>query len=466
MGLIISIGKSGGAGRKVTEATHAYGYQVDTTSKSKYVTRIGNLDLHRTLPIQNRIRRYMESHGGQFLYWLHPHDSTLKADGTPADLSGATGNVKLYKPGYYFKLTKDGNVVRRMFSEFPITGYLYRPPMSIAPWYSTYDNVNNRAATVCSLQFDKAGEVLRDEITDLPLWQANAAQFRGGNNSSANDAAYNSLLGMGRTAVARADIRSKCAAIGAHHGTYRAMSELAQLQTLEYGNYDIQEAYDPSLDVNGFRQGGLGRGPAVDWTQWTTHNGNYPFVPGGVTAKLGNNSGVVNYTVKNWANTGVDKVVPAPCYRGFETWYEYLWLINDDSLVYHQTDLEGGKVLLYVCADPSKFAYPANETEPTPPTGYDLKTDKLPTADGWGWNEADNEEGDMLPVNTGATSVEGICDYFWRNPTNRGWFCPLLSGNAAYGSYAGSRGAHANSRATDAHAACGFRLCRSNPVVG
>jgi len=134
-------------GQKVffSEATHAYGYQVNTASKSKYVTRIGNLDLHRTLPIQNRIRRYVESHDGTFLYWLHPDNSTLKADGTPADLSGETGNVKLCKPGYYFKLTKDGNVVRRMFSEFPITGYLYRPPMSIAPWYSTYDNVNNRA---------------------------------------------------------------------------------------------------------------------------------------------------------------------------------------------------------------------------------------------------------------------------------------------------------------------------------
>jgi len=316
------------------------------------------------------------------------------------------------------------------------------------------------------VQFDEAGDILRDEVTDLPVYTTNAAQFRGGNNSSANDAAYNSLLGVGRTGVARADIRNKCAAIGAHHGTYRAMSELAQLQTLEYGNYDIQENYNPSLDANGFRQGGLGRGPAVDWSQWTTHNGNHPFVPGGVTAKLGNNSGVVNYTIKNWANLGSDKIVPVPSYRGFELWYEYLWLINDDSLVYHQTDPEGGKVLLYVCADPSKFAYPASETEPTPPAGYELKTDKLPTTDGWGWNEADNVEGDMLPINTGASSVEGICDHFWRNTASRGWYGPLLSGSASNGTYAGSRLALTNARATHAHAYFGFRLCRSNPVVG
>ena len=62
--------------------------------------------------------------------------------------------------------------------------------MSIAPWYSTYDNVNNRAATVCSLQFDEAGDILRDEVTDLPVYTTNAAQFRGGNNSATNDAAY------------------------------------------------------------------------------------------------------------------------------------------------------------------------------------------------------------------------------------------------------------------------------------
>jgi hypothetical protein len=465
MGLIISLGRSGGAGRKVTEATHAYGYQVDTTSKSKLVTRIGNLDLHRSFPIQTRIRRYVESPAGIFQYWLHAQNSTLKADGTPADLSGATGNVKLYLPGHYFKLEVDGNIVRRMFSEYPISGYTYRPAMSIAPWYSTYDNVNNRAATVSSLTFDENGDIVRDGVTDLPVYQANAAQFRGGNNSSTNDANNKSLLGVGRTSVARADIRAKCSAAGGHNGSYIAMNILAQLQTLEYANYDIQETYNPSLDANGFRQGGLGRGPAVDSTQWNTHNGYNPFVPGGVTAKLGNNSGVVNYTIKDFAGLG-DKVVPVPSYRGFENWYEFLWLINDDSLVYHQPDLDGGKVLLYVCSDPTKFANPASDSTTVVPTGYELRTDKLPTSNGYGWLEADNAQGDMFPISIGGSATEGICDYYYRDAANRGWFGPLLSAFADSGTYAGSRNATTYYRVTLASALYGFRLCRSNPVVG
>lgn len=465
MGLIIGIGKRGG---RVTEATHAYGYQVDTTSKTKYPTRIGNLDLHRDLPIQNRIRRYVESHDGQFLYWLHSQNSSLRADGSAADLSGESGRVMLFKPGYYFKLEVDGNLVRRMFSEYPITGYTYRPPAAIAAWYSTYDNVNNKAATVSSLVFDENGDIIRDEITDLPVWKENATQFRGGNNSSTNDDAYNSLLGVARSNVNRADIRAKCTAAGTHNGSYWIMSELAQLFTLEYANYDIQESYNASLDANGFRQGGLGRGPAVDSGEWNSHNAYYPFIPNGVTVKLGNNSGVVNYTIKNWNDSGTDKIVPVPSYRGFELWYEYLWLINDDSLVYHQTAEEGGKLLLYVCPDPAKFANPASDTSPTPPDGYELRTDKLPTSNGYGWHEADNNEGDMLPVSTGGSTTEGLCDYFYRDAATYGygWFGPLLSANAFSGTLAGLRFALTNYRVSSTAAARGFRQCRSNPGVG
>ena len=443
-----------------------YGYEVDTTSKSKYVTRIGDTVLHNLLPIQNKIRRLVENWDGSFNYWLHPHNSLLKADGTPADLSGVTGNVMLYKPGYYFKLEKDGNIVRRMFSEFPLPGYLYRPPGSISAFWSTFDNVNDRAASVSSLQFDEDGSIIRDDITGLPIYQANATQFRGGNNNSANDNTYRSLLGVARTNVNRATIRSHCVAAGGHNGSYNIARELAQLATLEYASYDIQEAYNPSLDANGFRQGGLGRGLIVSSGEWITHNGEYPFVPNGVTAKLGNNSGVVSYDIVNWANLGGVKTVPVNSYRGFELWYEYLWNITDDGLVYHQPDVDGGKCLLYVCSDPAKFANPASDLTTVVPDGYEMMTDSLPTTDSWGWNEADNEAGDMLPISGGASANEGLCDRFYRNNSARGWFVLILFGRAASGTLAGSRVAFTHYRASAALADFGFRLCRSNPVVG
>src|SRR3989339_1994014 len=79
-----------------------YGYEVDLASRSKIKTRIGNMDLHRSLPIQNQIARYIENPDGSVKYWLHPQSSLKKFDNlSPADLTGVDGNVQLWVPGFY-----------------------------------------------------------------------------------------------------------------------------------------------------------------------------------------------------------------------------------------------------------------------------------------------------------------------------------------------------------------------------
>ena len=447
-----------------TEQLHAYGYEVDRSSSSSATTRIDPAGLGKLLPIQNKIRRYVESHIGQFLYWLHPEDSTKKADGSPAVIDGSIGNEMLYIPGYYRKITPNFPKIRYMYSEYPLPGYTYVEPMSVAPWYSTYDNINNRAATVCSILFNADGSIQRDPVTDLLVYAANAAQFRGGNNSPANDALYNSFLGVARTSVNRTDINAKCAAAGnSHNGNYAAMLRLAELYTLEYANNNAQLTYNPALDANGYKQGGLGNGPAVSGTEWNTHNGYNPFVPGGVTAKLGNKTGVVNYKIKNWANTGVDKTVPVSSYRGLENWYEYLWLICSDAYLYQQTAVEGGKRLLYVASDPSKFTLPANDILPNAPDGYVLRSSDVAT-DGWGAYTVLTDYNDFLPAAVGASPTTGLCDYFYRS--GDGWYQLLLVGGANFGTVAGPRCTDSSSRPAGSHARYGFRQSRFNPIVG
>ena len=61
-----------------------YGVQGDFTSKDKKLTRVGNLDLHRTLPIQNKLRRFVENPDGSVKYYLGANDSRKKDSG--ADL--------------------------------------------------------------------------------------------------------------------------------------------------------------------------------------------------------------------------------------------------------------------------------------------------------------------------------------------------------------------------------------------
>lgn len=449
-----------------------YGYRVYLNSVSATVERIGSTLLHQSQPINSQIGRLIENDDGSVNYYLGEYDSRVKqSDGSPAVWDGTDGNIQLLKPGYYFKLelgeNATGAYVDRWFSTEYIPGYTYRLPRFISPFYGTIDNVNNKLACVCSIKFEPNGEVLRDG-NGLPVYAANAAQYRGGNNSTSWDADYRSFLGMARTSLNRATLLTYHSG-SLTTGAAGVMGELAQLFTLEYGTYNAQLAYNAALDSEGFRQGGLGSGPAVVSGEWSTHNGYNPFVPNGVTMPLGNKTGVVNYSIKNWQNSGTDKVVTVSSWRGFENWFEYLFLINTDHLAYHQADANGGKVHLYVCEDYTKLANPASDetdglTE-TPPDGYVLRSVNLPTSNGYGLYELSNSYGDMYPESVGGGSTTGLCDYYYRNPADRGWFGPLLAGYAYSGSRAGVRHAYTYYRVSSAVAYIGFRLCRHTPQI-
>ena len=121
---------------------------------------------------------------------------------------------------------------------------------------------------------------------------------------------------MPRTSISKAGVRPLCKN-GTHHGAYRVYNEIAWLQRVEYASLHCQDAYTETLTADGFHQGGLGSGPVVNGTEWNTWGGYKPFVPCGVTATLGNNTGKVSYTIKG--RTGGDKVVQVTSYRGLET---------------------------------------------------------------------------------------------------------------------------------------------------
>lgn len=55
-----------------------YGVQGDFTSRDYKLKRVGNLDLHKTLPIQAKIKRFVENPDGSVKYYLHQNDSRKK----------------------------------------------------------------------------------------------------------------------------------------------------------------------------------------------------------------------------------------------------------------------------------------------------------------------------------------------------------------------------------------------------
>lgn len=434
-----------------------YGVQGDFTSKDYRLTRVGNLDLHRSLPIQNKLRRFVENADGSVKYYLHQNDSRKKDSGAKATLDSTDGNVMLEKPAYYFKFEIVGTKWTYAISEYPLPGFVLMERKTISPWYATINQETSTAVSGCWLKWGSDDELARDANGFVSLL-ANAANFRGGSSptSATNDGTYHSMLGMPRTSISKATARGLCKN-GTHLGVYRAYTEIAWLQRIEYASLHCQDAYNETLTADGFRQGGLGNGTAVDSNGWNAWGGYNPFIPCGVTAVLGNNTGRVPYTIKNWnAEDGNDKVVQVTSYRGFEVPFEYLWMLADDVLCHYSAD--DGRFVAYLCKDCTKFTSPADNAAYVP-DGYMPMCD-LPNASGYILHFAVSSNGITFPDAIGGNANQCGCDYFYYPSSPSGWYCALLSARADYGASAGFGYLYANGRGSWTIAGGGFRLCR------
>lgn len=431
-----------------------YGVKGDFTSKDYKLTRVGNLDLHRTLPIQAKLKRFVENADGSVKYYLGANDSRKKDSGAAAVIDSTDGNVMLDKPEYYFRMEIQGTEWIRAYSEYPLPGFIKMDRKTVAPWFSTIDTVNNIAVSGCFLTWN-GDEIARDS-DGLVVFTSNAANYRGGSGASdaAKDGTYNSQLGMGRTSIRKDGVRPYCKN-GMHHGAYRVYNEIAWLQRVEYASLHCQDTYNSTLTSDGFHQGGLGSGCAVDGGQWNTWGGYRPFVPGGVTATLGNNTGKVNYTIKGW--TGGDKVVAVTSYRGLEVPFEYLWMLADDVLIWHNPT--ENRSTAYVCSDPTKFTSHSDSATAVP-DGYEAVTD-MPRSEGYILTGSQGANGYTFPLTVGGGSNLGFCDNYWMpGATASGWYGALLSARADDGARAGFGCLYANGRSSSASAGIGFRLCR------
>ena len=456
MGLILASGQS----RPTFPYDMWYGVQGDLSSNDNKLTRVGNLDLHRTLPIQNKLKRFVENADGSVKYYLGQNDSRKKDSGAAAILDSTDGNVMLEKSEYYIRIEIEGTKWLRAYSEYPLPGFFKKDRKTISPWFATYDQTLKIPVSGCWLTWD-GNNVARDE-NGLPIFTDNAVRFRGGSNTSSRDGTYRSEIGMARTNVSKNTVRGWCntANNGIHIGAYRVYDEIAWLQRVEYASLHCQDTFTTTLTEDGFHQGGLGNGCTVNGSDWNTHNGYNPFVPCGVTAPLGNNTGKVSYVVKNWKNSGSDLTVQVTSYRGLETPFEYLWMLADDLLVWHKSD----KSEIYVCDDPTKFTS-HSDSATTVPSGYEAISE-LPRNDGFGLTLSHSSKGYSFIDKVGGAANKGVCDEFFTCVDNDasfsdwGWYGALLSARADYGAAAGFGSLSASGRSSCSFAYIGFRLCR------
>lgn len=433
-----------------------YGVEGDYSSSDYKLKRVGSLDLHRSLPIQSRMKRFVENPDGSVKYYLHPNDSRKKEGGASAILDTTDGNVMLEIPEFYFRLEVSGTKWIYAISEYPLPGFVRIERKVIAPWYSTIDTVKNEAVSGCFLKWD-GNEIARDS-NGLVQFTENAGSCRGGAGESdvSMDGTHSSQLGMGRTTINRSIVRKYCKN-GTHIGAYRAYNTIAWLQRIEYASLNCQDVL-LDLTEDGFRQGGLGEGCAVNGSEWSRWGEYRPFIPGGCTAVLGNNTGKVSYTIKGWV--GGDNVVQVTSYRGLEVPFQYLWMMADDVLV-HFSAMTGGskKIIAYVCSNPSKFVSPTDNSPV--PDGY-VPIAEIPNNDGYIMTFSISSEGYSFPESVGGNSNKGGCDVLLHEKSNYipGWYGSLYSAAAHFGLASGFGAINAVYRASHGNNNSGFRLCR------
>lgn len=409
------------------EERYAYGVEWDTASSSPDGVRVGNIQLHRELPIQSKMRRCLLDRDGGVKEYL---DNELSWGGSYLDYA-----VMTEIPEHWYKLYFNGTKFRMMLSEVPLPGYKHVDKFYISTYEARIYRTDN---LLCSA----AGA---SKLSD-----PNSTNFRGGDNTAEWDDTYRSLLGRPVTNLTRDQFRQAARKRGSgwEMYTYNAHKILFWLFAVEYATLDSQKPFNAQKDANGFAQGGLGPGP-TQMTDWTNFNNANPLIPCGYTNEFGNGSGEKAYVVKN-ASGGTHATLMANRYRGIENPFGHIWKYTDGANIQVTTG-DAGLSILWTTDDPSNFS-------DTSYTGYDKKGNICRT-NGYAKKMLLGEDGDIVATEVGGSSSTYWCDYYYTYTSANRMQVVLVGGYAGRGSGAGLANVDTSNAPSDANRAVGSRLC-------
>lgn len=409
------------------EERYAYGVEWDMALSSPDGKRVGNMQLHRELPVQSKMRRCLLDRDGGVKEYL---DNELSWGGSYLDYA-----VMTEIPEHWYKLYFNGTKFRKMLSEIPLPGYKHVDKFYISTYEARMYRTDN---LLCSA----AGA---SKLSD-----PNSTNFRGGDNTAEWDDTYRSLLGRPVTNLTRDQFRQAARKRGSgwEMYTYNAHKTLFWLFAVEYATLDSQKPFNAQKDANGFAQGGLGPGP-TQMTDWTNFNNANPLIPCGYTNEFGNGSGEKAYVVKN-ASGGTHATLMANRYRGIENPFGHIWKYTDGANIQITTG-DAGLSILWTTDDPSNFS-------DTSYTGYDKKGNICRT-NGYAKKMLLGEDGDIVATEVGGSSSTYWCDYYYTNTSANRMQVVLVGGSADGGSGAGLADVDASCAPSGAGRSVGSRLC-------
>lgn len=409
------------------EERYAYGVEWDMALSSPDGKRVGNMQLHRELPVQSKIRGCVLDNSGGVKKYLGASSWSQEDMSIDYLLEAIMAEMDRFWIRFYIKGLKFGC----MMSDTPMPGYTY---------------INKRYMSAFE------GGVDRPSMTLLSAYGVGSTNVnrRGGDNTAEWDGTYRSLLGRPVTNLTRDQFRQAARKRGSgwEMYTYNAHKTLFWLFAVEYATLDSQKPFNAQKDANGFAQGGLGPGP-TQMTDWTNFNNVNPLIPCGYTNEFGNGSGEKAYVVKN-ASGGTHATLMANRYRGIENPFGHIWKYTDGANIQVTTG-DAGLSILWTTDDPSNFS-------DTSYTGYDKKGNICRT-NGYAKKMLLGEDGDIVATEVGGSSSTYWCDYYYTNTSANRMQVVLVGGLADNGSHAGLANVATSSAPSGASRNIGSRLC-------
>ena len=410
-------------GKIVTlDAPDWYGVSWSETSSNPDCTRIGNMDMHRSLPIQNMMKGYIYFKDGNPLYrMLKLNDSWTKCENYSAGgwrdvdalLEDNNINVMIKIPEFWW--IDD-------YIESTETHNLKICPHAKPGWH------HHKEAYVSAYEGYIDGNYYRSSKNKIP-----SVDF------------------------IRSAVRPKARANGLGNSwniyTYNEHRAICHLFLVEYATRNSQKAVNTALTVEGFRQGGLGSGCT---TGTVTINGatTYSFIPTGSSDSLGSGSGEVTVTIQQTDSSGSNTTTTTrKCnrYRGIENPFGHMWKYTDDVISVYISGY--GARFWYKCDSPDHFGdsisndnpYYKNIAANAVVTGYKTKIVTTSTCDFF-----------ALSCNNGSETTYW-CDYNWDN-TDGSLHCLLIGGRSGSGGSAGLFNLISDSGVGNSNANIGSRL--------
>ena len=403
----------------------SYGIEWDITNSNPVVTRIGDLDKHVSLPLQNKMRGCLMADNGAVNYYLNSTDWSKKANGDASNLDGTDGQVMIEIPAHYYKWEESGNTRRIKISEENISGFTRVVKFYIGAYKAALNRSNLELASVQNV----------------------TSTYKGGNNTT------DQQLGMPATSISRTNYRTYANNRGStfYQKSWENHQAVWRLFLVEYATRNSQTAVDATLTAEGYKQGGLGSGVTnIISGEWSTFNGYNPLIPCGTSNSLANGSGEVSYTIPDYVGTATTTVNR---YRGVENPFGDIWEWADGCNIYHQTVVEGGKSLLYVVKSPSNFTDVIDENSI-------LLTNQITRTKGYIKQLIGGANGVMMSEDNGGGLTTYWADYCYSTALSYpGLRAPLVGGSANYGVYAGFGCVYSHFAASSTSAFIGSRLC-------